>query len=50
MKSRKMPLFYMPMSQNNRVATQISVLLHPMREIDEILIMAKVLANIFSNL
>ena len=35
---------------NNRIATQISVLLYPMREIDEILIMAKVFANTFSNL
>ena len=30
---------------NNRIATQISVLLYPMREIDETLIMAKVFAN-----
>ena len=29
----------MPMSQNNRIATQISVLLYPMREINEILIL-----------
>ena len=35
---------------NNRIATQISVLLYPMREIDEILIMAKVFVNTFSNL
>ena len=34
---------------NNRITTQISVLLYPMREIDEILIMAKVFANTFSN-
>ena len=34
---------------NNRIATQISVLLYPMREIDKILIMAKVFANTFSN-
>ena len=34
---------------NNRTATQISVLLYPMREIDEISIMAKVFANTFSN-
>ena len=32
-----------------RTATQISVLLYPMREIDEISIMAKVFANTFSN-
>ena len=35
---------------NNRIATQISVLLYPMREIDEISIMAKVFANTFSTL
>ena len=29
----------MPMSQNNVIATQISVLPYPMREIDEILIL-----------
>ena len=34
---------------DNRIATQISVLLYPMREIDKILIMAKVFANTFSN-
>ena len=34
---------------DNRIATQISVLLYPMREIDEIFIMAKVFANNFSN-
>ena len=38
------------MSQNNRMATQISALLYPMREIDEISIMAKVFANTFSTL
>ena len=40
----------MPMSQSNRMATQINALLYPMREIDKILIMAKVFANTFSNL
>ena len=34
---------------DNRTATQISVLLYPMREIGEISIMAKVFANTFSN-
>ena len=34
---------------NNRIVTQISVLLYLMREIDEILIVAKVFANTFSN-
>ena len=34
---------------NNRIATQISVLLYPMREIDEILTIATVFANTFSN-
>ena len=34
---------------DNKIATEISVLLYPMREIDEILIMAKVFANTFSN-
>ena len=34
---------------NNRIATQISVLLYPMREIDEISIMAKVFASTYSN-
>ena len=29
----------MPMSQNNRIVTQISVLLYPMRELNEILIL-----------
>ena len=33
-----------------QIATQINVLLYPMREIDEISIMAKVFANTFSNL
>ena len=33
----------------SQIATQISALLYPMREIDEILIMAKVFANTFSN-
>ena len=34
----------------SQIATQINVLLYPMREIDEISIMAKVFANTFSNL
>ena len=34
---------------DNRTATQISVLLYPMREIGKISIMAKVFANTFSN-
>ena len=29
----------MPMSQNNRIATQISVLLYPMRELNKIKIL-----------
>ena len=44
------------MSQNmgkiieiSQIATQISVLLYPLREIDEISIMAKVFANTCSN-
>ena len=36
--------------RNNRIATQISVLLYPTREINEISIMAKVFANTFSTL
>ena len=35
---------------NNRIATQISVLLYPMREIDEIFDNGKGFANTFSNL
>ena len=35
---------------NNRIATQISVLLYPMREIDEIFDNCKGFANTFSNL
>ena len=52
MKFQKMPLLLLPMSQIygeiveiSQIATQINVLLYPMREIDEILIMAKVFAN-----
>ena len=51
-----MPLFKLPMSQNYgeimdfcQIATQISALLYPMRDIDEILIMARVFAITFSN-
>ena len=57
MKFQKMPLFKLPMSQNmweiieiSQIATQISALLYQMREIDEVLIMAKGFANTFSNL
>ena len=38
-KSQKMPLFKMPMSQNNRMVTQISVLPYPMRGANETLIL-----------
>ena len=52
MKFQQMPLLLLPTNQYmggiveiSQIATQISVLLYPMREIDEILIMAKVFAN-----
>ena len=51
-KFRKMPLLLLPMSQIygeiieiSQIATQINVLLYPMREINEISLMAKVFAN-----
>ena len=54
-KFQKMPLFKLPMSQNmgeiieiSQIATQINALPYPMREIDEISIMAKVFAITFN--
>ena len=39
----------MPMSQNNRIATQISVLPYPMREINKTLILLAIYEAFFGN-